>query len=319
MTESYQMFPSVVAEVEQLTSLVKRFTFKRIDGESYPEFTAGSHMFVKMNDQFSNAYSLVSGTKDLSSYQICVQKEVNGEGGSAFMHDYCIKGFELEISSPNNLFELSNTDQKHLLIAGGIGITPFITQMQELAQRNANYELKYAFRVPEYAALLTNLNKEVHGDRIQTYISGEGVSLDLDKLISEQPLGTHIYVCGPKLMIDATIESCNRYKHCDEYVHWEQFSSTVSEDGNAFTVILAKSNHRIEVQHDQTILQAIESLNIDVECLCREGVCGTCETAILEGEAEHLDQYLDDNEKLAQKTMMICVSRAKNKEITLDL
>ena len=251
MTESYQMFPSIVAEVEQLTPLVKRFTFKRIDGESYPEFTAGSHMFVKMNDKLSNAYSLVSNAKDLSSYQICVQQEVNGKGGSTFMHEHCVKGFQLEISSPKNLFELSHTGQKHLLIAGGIGITPFMTQMEELAQRNADYELKY--------------------------------------------------------------------RHRDEYVHWEQFSSNVSESGNAFTVILAKSNHRIEVQHDQTILQAIESLNIDVECLCREGVCGTCETVILEGEAEHLDKYLDDDEKISQKTMMICVSRAKNKEITLDL
>lgn len=319
MTESYQMFPSIVAEVEQLTPLVKRFTFKRIDGEPYPEFTAGSHMFVKMNDKLSNAYSLVSNAKDLSSYQICVQQEVNGKGGSTFMHEHCVKGFQLEISSPKNLFELSHTGQKHLLIAGGIGITPFMTQMEELAQRNADYELKYACRGPEYEALLNNLDKNIHADRIQTYVSSEGVFIDLDQLISQQPLGTHIYVCGPKPMIDATVEACNKYRHRDEYVHWEQFSSNVSESGNSFTVILAKSNHRIEVQHDQTILQAIESLNIDVECLCREGVCGTCETVILEGEAEHLDKYLDDDEKVSQKTMMICVSRAKNKEITLDL
>lgn len=319
MTESYQMFPSIVTEVEQLTPLVKRFTFKRIDGESYPEFTAGSHMFVRMNDKFTNAYSLVSNAKDLSNYQICVQKEVNGKGGSTFMHDYCVKGSQLEISSPNNLFELSPVGQKHLLIAGGIGVTPFMTQMEELARRNADYELNYAFRVPEYTALLNDLNKDVHADHIQTYISSEGVFLDLDQLISKQPLGTHIYVCGPTSMIDATVEACNKYRHRDEYVHWEQFSLNVSESGNAFTVILAKSNHRIEVKQDQTILQAIESLNIDVECLCREGVCGTCETVILEGEAEHLDEYLDDDEKAAQKTMMICVSRAKTEEITLEL
>ena len=88
MSESYQMFPSVVSRVEQLTPLVKRFTFERIDGQCYPEFTAGSHMFVKMNDDFSNAYSLVSDHKDFSTYQICIQKEANGKGGSAFMHDY---------------------------------------------------------------------------------------------------------------------------------------------------------------------------------------------------------------------------------------
>ena len=319
MSESYQMFPSVVSRVEQLTPLVKRFTFERIDGQGYPEFTAGSHMFVKMNDDFSNAYSLVSDHKDFSTYQICIQKEANGKGGSAFMHDYCVEGFELEVSSPNNLFKLSPSSNKHLLIAGGIGLTPFITQMEELAQHNANYELHYACRSPEYLELLNSLDKDVHSSCIHTYVSSDEIFLDLDKLISEQPLGTHIYVCGPKPMIDATIEACNKYRHRDEYIHWEQFSSTATGSGNSFKVILAKSNLSIEVKQDQTILQAIESFNIDVECLCREGVCGTCETVIIEGEAEHFDQYLDEDEKTAQKTMMICVSRAKGKEIILEL
>ena len=120
-------------------------------------------------------------------------------------------------------------------------------------------------------------------------------------------------------MITATIDACNKHRFRDEWIHWEQFSSDTAEDGQAFTVVLAKSNHRVEVKADQTILQAIESLNIDVECMCREGACGTCETTILAGEAEHLDHYLDDDEKLEQKTMMICVSRAKSKELVLDL
>jgi ferredoxin len=120
-------------------------------------------------------------------------------------------------------------------------------------------------------------------------------------------------------MIDAVIDCCNKHRYRDEYIHWEQFASTVPEDGEAFKVVLAKSNQEIEVQSNQTILQAIETLNIDVECLCREGVCGTCETAILEGEADHFDQYLSDAEKASQKSMMICVSRAKGKKLVLDL
>ncbi len=319
MTDSYQMFPSVVTAVEQLTPLIKRFTFKRKDGENFPEFTGGSHIIVKMNDRLSNAYSLMSNAQDLSTYQVCVRKDVEGKGGSVFMHDHCTEDFTLEISSPKNLFELAPTGEKHILIAGGIGITPFLPQMDELAARGAAYELHYAFRSPEHAALLEDLKQGPHGANVFTYIDSEGSKLDLNALIGSQPQGTHVYVCGPKPMIDAVVDTCNQNRMRDEYIHWEQFASSAPENGEAFTVILAKSGQRIEVMADQTILQAIESLNVDVECLCREGVCGTCETAILQGEAEHFDQYLDDDEKASQQSMMICVSRAKGKEITLDL
>lgn len=319
MTESYQMFPTVVSAVEQLTPLIKRFTFKRKDGLNFPEFTGGSHIIVKMNDKLSNAYSLMSNNKDLSTYQVCVRKDAEGKGGSIFMHDQCLENYELEVSSPNNLFELSPTGQKHILIAGGIGITPFIPQMDELADRGVDYELHYAFRSPEHAALLNELKQSRHADQVFTYIDSEGKNLDLNLLLANQPKGTHVYVCGPKPMIDAVIDTCNRNRYRDENIHWEQFASTQPENGEAFTVVLAKSGQSVEVKADQTILQAIELLNIDVECLCREGVCGTCETAILQGEAEHYDQYLSDAEKAAQQSIMICVSRAKGKEITLDL
>ncbi|MDC4633582.1 PDR/VanB family oxidoreductase [Acinetobacter baumannii] len=318
MASHYEMFPAVVTRVEQLTPLIKRFTFKRQDGQNFPRFSGGSHIIVKMNEQLSNAYSLMSCTQDLSTYQVCVRKDVEGKGGSVFMHDQCNEGCEIQISEPKNLFPLAETGNKHILIAGGIGITPFLPQMDELAARGAEYELHYAYRSPEHAALLDEL-KQKHAEHVFSYVDSEGSMLNLDELISSQPKGTHVYVCGPKPMIDAVINCCNKHRYRDEYIHWEQFASTVPEDGEAFTVVLAKSNQEIEVQSNQTILQAIETLNIDVECLCREGVCGTCETAILEGEAEHFDQYLSDAEKASQKSMMICVSRAKGKKLVLDL
>lgn len=319
MSDNYQMFPAVVSNVEQLTPLIKRFTFKRQDGLDFPAFSGGSHVIVKMNDQLSNAYSLMSQQNDLSCYQVCVRKDEQGKGGSVFMHEQCVTGFELEISSPKNLFELSARGDKHILIAGGIGITPFIPQMEELAARGVDYELHYAFRSPEHAALWDELKSGPHADRVFSYVDSEDRKLNLDTLIGQQPMGTHAYVCGPKPMIDAVIDTCNRHRFRDENIHWEQFASSALEGAEAFTVVLAQSGHRIEVMADQTILQAIESLNIDVECLCREGVCGTCETAILVGEALHNDQYLSDEEKEAQESIMICVSRAKGKEIVLDL
>ena len=136
-----------------------------------------------------------------------------------------------------------------------------------MAERGVAYELHDAFRAPEHAALLDELQQGPHQQHVYHYVDSENSKLDLDQLIAAQPKGTHVYVCGPKPMIDAVIDCCNRHRFRDEYIHWEQFASTALEGAEAFTVVLSKSNQRIEVMADQTILQAIESLNIDVECL----------------------------------------------------
>ena len=319
MANSYTMMDVIVTDIQQLTPLIKQFTFQKADGSDFPAFTGGSHIIVQMSDKLSNAYSLMSSPAQLSEYKICVRKDVEGKGGSIHMHDAVNVGDHIHITEPNNLFALSERGERHILVAGGIGITPFIPHLEELMARGAEYELHYAFRAPEHGALWGDLQAGCHQANCHSYVNSEGRDLDIEALVQAQPQGTHVYVCGPKALIDATIAACNRARFRDENIHWEQFASTVPENGEAFTVILAKSNQRIEVLADQTILQAIEGLNIEVECLCREGVCGTCETAILQGEAEHFDQYLDDAEKTAQRSMMICVSRAKGKEITLDL
>ncbi|MBP6117165.1 MAG: oxidoreductase [Neisseriaceae bacterium] len=322
MNKGYQMHAVSVTAIEQLTPLIKRFTFAPCSGEAFPAFTGGSHVIVKMQDGeecYSNAYSLMSDPKALDQYQISVRLDAEGKGGSKYMHEQVQVGTLLELSAPNNLFELAPAGQKHVLIAGGIGITPFMPQLAELQARGAEYELHYAFRAPEHGALWPELQASAHADRCHCYIDSEGRRLDVDGLLSAQPKGTHVYVCGPKPLIDAVIDSANRHRFRDEYIHWEQFATEVPTDAASFTVVLAQSGLEVVVGADQTILQAIESLAVEVECLCREGVCGTCETRILEGEAEHYDQYLSDEEKAAQQSMMLCVSRAKGQRLVLDL
>ncbi|CAB5535687.1 Phthalate dioxygenase reductase [Pseudomonas putida] len=136
MAKQYEMFKVRVTDVEQATPLIKRFTLAREDGASLPAFSGGSHVIVQMQSacgsQFSNAYSLMSDPRDLSSYQIGVRLEEQSKGGSAFMHNHVQVGTELTISTPNNLFALDPTAGRHVLIAGGIGITPFLAQLHEL-------------------------------------------------------------------------------------------------------------------------------------------------------------------------------------------
>ncbi|MBO3277187.1 PDR/VanB family oxidoreductase [Pseudomonas schmalbachii] len=323
MANKYEMFTVRVTAVEQVTPLIKRFTLARDDGQALPEFTGGSHVIVQMQgsdgQQFSNAYSLMSDPADTRTYQIGVRLEEQSKGGSAFMHQQVEAGTELTISTPNNMFAIDPAAGRHVLIAGGIGITPFMSQMPELRASGADYELHYAFRAPEHGAFQGELADGPHGHRVNFYIDSLGRKLDLAALYAGLDEGAHVYVCGPKPLIDAVIEGAKKAGIADSRVHWEQFAAT-PVTGSAFTVVLARSGKELQVEEGMTILQAIENVKAaKVECLCREGVCGTCETRILEGEVDHFDQYLSDEEKAAQETMMLCVSRARTARLVLDL
>lgn len=315
------MLPVRVVAVQQTTPLIKRFTLEALDGSALPAFTGGSHILVQMQDKlqhYTNAYSLMSNPADTQNYQIGVRREDNSRGGSAFMHEQVEVGSELLISVPCNLFPLDQQAKHHLLIAGGIGITPFLSQLHEL-QQGASYELHYAFRSPEHGAFQQDLVQSAHAAHCHFYIDSSGQKLDLKALLTEIHGQTHVYVCGPRPLINAVINTAKTLGIDDARIHWEQFGAAQAS-GGAFTLVLGRSGRELEVAADTSILQAIERSNAaHVECLCREGVCGTCEIRILEGEAEHLDQYLSSEEKAAQQSLMICVSRARGARLVLDL
>lgn len=310
-----------VTRIEHVTPLIKRYTLEALDGGALPPFSGGSHIIVQLRDgsrQYNNAYSLMSSPHALGSYQIGVRRETPSKGGSAFLHDKVAEGDTLSITYPNNLFALDKTARHHVLIAGGIGITPFISQLHDLHQRGASYELHYAYRADEHGAFRDEL-VGLCGDHVHFHVDSKGQRLDLTGLLGGMEPGAHAYVCGPGPLIDAVRGAAQAVGLESARVHVEQFAAP-KPMGGAFTVVLAKSGKTVEVAAGESILNAIErDSTVPVECLCREGVCGTCETRILEGEAEHADQYLSNAEKAAQKTMLICVSSAKGGRIVLDL
>ncbi|QRY81838.1 oxidoreductase [Pseudomonas sp. PDNC002] len=319
MANTYEMFSVRVTAVEQATPQIKRFTLARADGLPMPAFTGGSHVIVKMADGLSNAYSLMSDPRDLSHYQIGVRLEEQSKGGSAFMHQQVKVGSELTISTPNNLFALDPKAGRHVMIAGGIGITPFLSQLHELETGAVPYELHYAFRSPEHGAFHAELAEGPHAGKVRFYIDSEERRLDLAALFASLEANDHVYVCGPKPLIDAVIEDAKKAGIADAHVHFEQFAAAPAS-GGAFTLVLGRSGRELRVEEGMTIIQAIENVKAaTVDCLCREGVCGTCETRILEGEVEHFDQYLSDEEKASQQTLMLCVSRARGERLVIDL
>ncbi|MDV5227509.1 PDR/VanB family oxidoreductase [Providencia rettgeri] len=308
-----------VSRIEQVSPTIKMFEFIAKDTVLDP-FSAGSHVTVHMNEEMGlqRAYSLISDPSNSDHYRISVLRDENSKGGSAYMHEQLAEGDVVYLSPAENYFSLEHDDScKHILIAGGIGITPFMSYLYELEQTGMNFELHYCFRDQNSAAFVAQLQQQI-GEHLYLYDNAKGQRLSVEQLIKEQPENSHVYVCGPESLINAVIEHGNTHLG-KERVHFENFGE-VANEGNAFEVHFQRSGFSLNIGEDMSILQAIEAdKRIQVECLCRNGVCGTCETAILEGEADHRDHYLDDDERAEQKTMMLCVSRAKTKRLVLDL
>jgi dimethylamine monooxygenase subunit B len=313
--------PVRVVAVEQVTPQIKHFKLAAVDGSRLPAFSGGSHIIVVMHDVdrvHRNPYSLLGVPAQLETYEIAVRRMEQSRGGSHFMHDSVSVGGTLEIAHPVNLFGLSKIGRKHILIAGGVGITPILGQMEDLHQDGVPYEIHYSVRSPDHAAFLSRLQQRA-ADRLKVYYDSSGHAIDFDGLLSTQPLGTHFYVCGPAGMIELVVAKARAWGWPESHIHWEQFSAPPA--GEAFDVHLAKSRLDVHVVPDQSLLESIEAAGVEVPYLCRGGVCGFCRTDVLEldGELIHNDHYLSDEEKASGRVIMPCVSRARCKKLVLDL
>lgn len=309
-----------VAEVVEVNDLVKRFKFVPSHGGMLPTFSGGAHTVVEMKDgdiTRLNPYSLMSDPSDQTAYTISVRRDDQGRGGSLFMHRKVRPGDRMVISYPVNLFSLDLRARKHLMLAGGIGITPFLAQIRQLSHMGGNFELHYSVRTRALGSYADELTA-AHPDRVHVYHDDEGQAIDLETLLAGQPLGTHLYVCGPKGMIDWATKTATARGWPAGSVHSEEFLAPQS--GKPFEVRLARSEKTVKVGEHQSLLEAIEAAGVDAPYLCRGGACGQCETDVLDhdGTFVHRDHWLEDDQKKSCKKIMPCVSRFEGRLLVLD-
>lgn len=309
-----------VAEVVQVNDLIKRFRFVARDGSPLPAFSGGAHTVVEMDDHGTrrlNPYSLMSDPEDGSGYEISVRRDDAGRGGSLYMHNHVEPGMEMVISHPVNLFALDNRARKHLMIAGGIGITPFLAQIAQLSHFGGRFDLHYAARNPALGAYMDRLSA-AHPAQVHCYFDDHGQSIDLCRILSMQPLGTHLYVCGPKGMIAWVLKTAEAMGWPARALHHEEFLAPGT--GLPFTVELAASGKSITVGQTQSLLEAMEAAGVDAPYLCRGGACGQCETNVIrcEGTILHRDHWLSPEEMAAGQKIMPCVSRFEGKTLVID-
>ena len=309
-----------VTGVTDVNELVKRFRFERSDGGPLPSFSGGAHTVVEMRDggvTRLNPYSLMSDPLDPSAYTISVRRDDQGRGGSLFMHRNVKVGDKMVLGYPVNLFPLDLRARKHLMIAGGIGITPFLAQIKQLSAMNVHFELHYSVRTAALGSYVDELTGK-HPGRVHIYHDDQDQRIDLANLLDGQPLGTHVYVCGPKGMIGWVCDTAASHGWPDEAIHSEEFLAPQS--GLPFEVTLARSGKVVEVGEHQSLLEALEAADVDAPYLCRGGACGQCETDVIrhEGTFVHRDHWLSDEQKSCGTKIMPCVSRFEGKTLVID-
>jgi ferredoxin-NADP reductase len=309
-----------VTQIVPLNTLVTRFKFEPVDGGLLPTFSGGAHTVVEMRDgdrTRMNPYSLMSDPFDQTAYTISVRRDDQGRGGSLFMHTNVTVGDEMVISNPVNLFSLDLRAKKHLLIAGGIGITPFLAQIKQLDRAHGHWELHYACRSEALGSYVDYLTS-THPNDVNVYYDDQNQMIDLENLLDGQPLGTHVYICGPRGMIDWVCGKAADLGWPREAIHYEEFLAP--RPGKPFEVKLAISNKVIQVSEQESLLEAMERSGVDAPYLCRGGACGQCETAVInyDGTFIHRDHWLEEDEHAGGKKIMPCVSRFEGKTLVLD-
>ncbi len=296
---------------------VMTFGLHEADGRPLEPFAPGAHIDVQIPGGPVRQYSLCGSVVASGAYTIAVKKEPESRGGSSGMHERISVGALLSIGGPRNYFPLAPGEHPSLLIAGGIGITPITAMITELQEEKQDWTLHYCARSERHAAFHRELAK-LAGSRMHTYFS-EAPILDVDALIAGQSSDTHVYCCGPNPLMDAVARATSSWP--ERQVHFEWFTAPANDAGpnTAFEIELARSGVVLTVPSDRTILQVLRDNGYDVNSACEEGICGTCETAVVSGEPEHRDAVLSAEERAANNTMMVCVSRAKGSRLVLNL
>lgn len=308
-----------VAAKEVVAEQVVAVTLSDPAARMLPAWTPGAHVDLVLTDSLTRQYSLCGNPSDRRQWRIGVLRDPESRGGSAFVHEHLEAGSTVRVRGPRNHFPLISSP-RYQFVAGGIGITPLLPMMAEATATGSEWNLLYGGRSRDSMAFLDRLAG--YGDRVEVHPQDEHGMLDLDALLGEPVFDTLVYCCGPEGLLSAVEAKCAGWPA--ESLHVERFAArpqgTDQSTANAaFELVLRRSGITLEVPADKSVLEVIEDAGVSVLASCYEGICGTCETAVIGGLPDHRDSVLTESERAANDVMMICVSRCRGKCLTLDL
>ncbi|MBN3793416.1 PDR/VanB family oxidoreductase [Burkholderia sp. Ac-20392] len=312
----------VAAKREEAVGICS-FELVRTDGRPMPAFSAGSHIDVAVPGGPTRQYSLCNAPEEGHRYQISILRDPNSRGGSAGMHDRVQVGDELAISVPKNHFPLAHDATRSLLMAGGIGVTPILCMAERLAAIGAPFEMHYCARSRARTAFLDRISRATYARHVQFHFDDQPdtPTFDIAARLARPESGTHLYVCGPTGFMDAVLGAARAAGWPEAQLHYEFFAAGESPaaDSERFEVEVASSGQVVMVEEDESIVQALARVGIEIETSCGQGVCRTCETRVLAGEPDHRDMCLTPAERADNDRLMPCCSRSKSARLVLDL
>jgi ferredoxin-NADP reductase len=287
------------------------------NGRELPEWAPGAHIELVLPGLGPRQYSLCGDPDDPSRWQIAVLRNPNGRGGSQYIHERLCPGTMLEVRRPRNHFPLVPSP-RYLFIAGGVGITPIRPMLAAATAAGRSWELFYAGRSRRSMALLEDL--AVHGDQVKVFSRDEGGRPPLASVLSVPHPDCVVYCCGPEPLLAAVESLCAGWP--TGALHTERFAARAASPGRrdeSFDVVCQRSGRILSVPPERSILEVAETAGLAPLSVCREGVCGMCETRVVAGTPEHRDSVLTVREKEAGESVMICVSRSSGAQLVLDL
>lgn len=316
---------SRITNIEMIALNVMSIEFEPANSdEQFPSFEPGAHIDVLLPNSLIRQYSLVNRS-DNQRYVIAVGLDANSRGGSSYIHQRLAIGDQLTLSKPRNNFPLRECALPVVLVAGGIGITPIWSMVQELEKRQQPWVLYYCARTPEHASFLNEITElatqSIVGGVVTNFDQLEGGSpLDLAWMFKRHTEKSRFYCCGPSSLLEAFVTTAQEQNIPEDQVHIEHFTALATDDmaNRAFDVVLNNGTvHHIPA--DKSILDVLIDADEPVMYSCKDGTCGTCETRVVSGTVEHRDAILTANEKKESRSMMICVSRSTTDKLVLDI
>ncbi|RYY81821.1 MAG: oxidoreductase [Comamonadaceae bacterium] len=309
-----------IARLEQAATDVVALELVALDGGELPAFEAGAHVDVVVAPGLVRQYSLCGDPAERHRYRLGILREPASRGGSEGVHARFAVGQVIQVGLPRNNFPLVDEAAPALLLAGGIGITPILSMARALHARGVPFALHYCTRSRDRAAFAAELAASPFARSVHFHHDDDPASrFALEDCLADAAPGTHLYVCGPEGFIGFVTAGAAARGWDASRVHVEHFKAAVVQDGEAFTVVAARSGATVQVPAGTTVAEALLAAGVPVMLSCEQGICGTCLVPVLEGVPDHRDQYQTDDEKAGNAHMTPCCSRSLSPRLVLDI
>lgn len=290
-------------------------------GGRFPPFSAGSHVDVFINEETIRQYSISNDPTDCSYYRLAIQKEPQSRGGSRAIHESFRTGDPVRISEPRNNFSLAEDDTKVVLVAGGIGVTPILSMAYHLTAKGTAFAFHVCARSRERVAFVDEISASPFATRFQLHLD-DGASqqrFNPDNAFADLTKTAAVYVCGPRGFMEFVTDAARRLGVRPERIHTESFVSAAVDGEEEFEVVTARSGKVLLVRHNKSIAETLEEAGVCPVLSCEQGICGTCLTKVISGEVDHRDTFQTNSEKIRNNMIAICCSRARSKQLVLDI